>query len=97
MSPLPIARNQYTLWLGKIIARHKGDDDVFFSIYGEADAIDYAEPAAWQVATRGLRRHGRLDIVVIAGQLSAPCAVDELCIGPTWRSVAPMQVLAEDR
>jgi hypothetical protein len=96
-SPLQVARNQSTFWLGKMITRRQGDDEVFFSIYGEMDAIEYAEPATWQVATRGIRRNGRLNVVVIAGQLSAHCTVDELRIGPTWRSVAPLQELAEVR
>lgn len=96
-SPLQVARNQSTLWIGKIIARRNGDDEIFFSVYGEADTVDYAEPATWQVASRGIRRNGRLDVVVIAGQLSKPCPVDELRIGPTWRSIAPSQQLAEVR
>ena len=94
-SPLQIARNQNTLWIGKIIARRNGDDDIFFSIYGERDTLDYAEPATWQVASRGVRRDGRLDLVVIAGQLNAACAVDEIRIGPTWRSVVPLQESTE--
>jgi hypothetical protein len=94
-SPVVIAKNQNTLWIGKIIARRNGDDDVFFSVYGERDALDYAEPAVWQVATRGVQRDGRLDLVVIAGQLNAACAVDEIRIGPTWRSVAPVQTYTE--
>ena len=94
-SPLEIARNQNTLWIGKIQARRNGDDDLFFSIYGEQGALNYAEPATWQVASRGVQRHGRLDLVVIAGQLNAACAVDEIRMGPTWRSVVPVQETSE--
>jgi hypothetical protein len=94
-SPMEVARNQNTLWIGKIISRRNGDDDFFFSVYGERDTFGFAEPATWQVASRGIKRDGRLDLVVIATQLSAPCAVDELRIGPTWRSIAPMQELTQ--
>lgn len=94
--PTPIARDQTTLWIGKIIARRQGDDEIFFSVYGERDTFGFTEPATWQAASRGVRREGRLDLVLISTQLSAPCAVDELRIGPTWRSIAPMQRLAED-
>ena len=55
---------------------------MFFSIYGERDKFDYAEPATRQVATRGVQRHGSLDLVVIAGQLSQTIAgVTELGSG----------------
>jgi hypothetical protein len=94
-SPLEVARNQSTLWIGKIIARRSGDDEFFFSVYGEQDTFGFAEPATWQVASRGVRRDGRLDLVIVATQVSKPCAVDELRIGPTWRSIAPMQVLTQ--
>ncbi len=94
-SPLQIARNQSTFWIGKMITRRHGDDEIFFSVYGETDPVDYAEPATWQVATRGIRSNGRLDIVVVAGQLSTHSTVGELRIGPTWRSVAPLKQLAE--
>jgi hypothetical protein len=96
-SPVHIAANQHTLWIGKIIARRDGEDEVFFSIYGEQDTFGFVEPATWQVASRGLRGSGQLDVVVIATQLSAACSVDELRIGPTWRSIAPMQELTLDR
>jgi len=93
-SPLKIARNQNTLWIGKIISRRHGDDEFFFSVYGEKDTFGFAEPATWQVASRGVRRQGRLDLALISTQLSAPCLADELRIGPTWRSVAPVQELS---
>lgn len=93
-SPVKIARNQNTLWIGKIISRRNGDDEFFFSVYGENDTFGFAEPATWQAASRGVRRHGRLDLALISTQLSAPCLADELRIGPTWRSVAPVQELS---
>lgn len=94
MSPVEIPRNQNTLWVGKIISRRHGDDEFFFSVYGERDAFSFAEPATWQTASRGVRRNGRLDLALISTQLSAPCIVDELRIGPTWRSIAPVQELS---
>jgi hypothetical protein len=89
-SPLQIARNQTTLWVGKIIARRSGDDEIFFSVYSEHDLPGYAEPAVWQAASRKVRRSGVLDVVLFAGQIERPVTVDEIRIGPTWRSVAPM-------
>jgi ferric-dicitrate binding protein FerR (iron transport regulator) len=94
-SPLQVARDQQTLWIGKITARRQGEDEIFFSIFGERNVLDYAEPAIWQVATRGFRSNARLDTVLIAGQLSEACAVDELRVGPTWRSIAPIRQFPE--
>ena len=35
---------QSLLWIGKIIRRADGEDEISFRIYGENDALDYAGP-----------------------------------------------------
>lgn len=87
-----IADEQSLLWIGKIIRRAAGEDEVFFRIYGQADALDYAEPATWHSSTRGLRQSGVLDLVILSSTGQSPRIVDELRIGPTWRSVVPMEM-----
>lgn len=85
----PVPDGQSLLWIGKIICRAEGDDEVSFRIYGEHDALDFAEPGAWHV-TRSVRMKAALDLLLIASSGNAPRRVDELRIGATWRSVVPI-------
>jgi hypothetical protein len=95
-SAAAIEDKQSLLWVGKIIRRADGEDEVFFRIYGQADALDYAEPATWHTSTRGLRQSAVLDLVMLSSTGKSPRIVDELRIGPTWRSVVPMTMTNEE-
>jgi hypothetical protein len=90
-SAASIADEQSLLWIGKIIRRANGEDEVFFRIYGQADFLDYAEPANWHTSTRGIQRSAVLDLVILSSSGQSPRIIDELRIGPTWRSVVPIQ------
>src|SRR5262249_43179363 len=35
-----VPRNETQLWVGKIVARRQGEDEVFFRVYGEGEALD---------------------------------------------------------
>jgi hypothetical protein len=82
--------NQTTLWIGKVISRERGADEVSFRIFSESDELTYAEPSAWHVVSHGLDLSARLNLVVLTSQGAASRIVDELRIGPTWRSVTPL-------
>jgi hypothetical protein len=82
---------QTLLWVGKILRRREGEDEVFLRIYGQADVLDYAEPSIWHVASRGLHQEAAFDLVILSGTGQSPRIVDELRLGPTWRSVVPVQ------
>jgi hypothetical protein len=88
-----IADEQSLLWVGKIIRRRDGEDEVSFRIYGQADPLDYAEPATWHVSTRGLHQDAILNLVILSSTGQSPRILDELRIGPTWRSVVPITSL----
>ncbi|RMF37392.1 MAG: iron dicitrate transport regulator FecR [Planctomycetota bacterium] len=90
-SPLVLPPEQTTLWIGKIISREQGEDEIYFRVYGEQDVLGYAEPSTWHVVTRGVDIAARLDRVLLSSTGRTARIVDELRIGPTWRSVAPMQ------
>ncbi|MEM9480893.1 MAG: FecR family protein [Verrucomicrobiota bacterium] len=90
-SPLVLPPEQTTLWIGKIVSRKNGDDEVYFRVYGEADTLGYAEPHTWHVVTRDWDLNAKLDRVLITSVGKSPRIIDELRIGPTWRSVAPMK------
>lgn len=89
--------DQTTLWIGKAITRATGEDEVSFRIFSEADELTYAEPSAWHVVSKGLNLSAKLDLVVLTSQGTASRIVDELRIGPTWRSVVPMKERASNR
>ncbi len=84
---------QTTLWIGKIVSRKHGEDEISFRIYGEDDPLDYAEPAAWHVLSRGVHQDTRLDLLVLTSEGKSSRVIDEFRLGPTWRSVVPIQVL----
>lgn len=83
--------DQTTLWIGKVIARASGEDDVSFRIFSESDELTYAEPSAWHVVSKGLDLSAQLNLAVLTSQGTAARIVDELRIGPTWRSVTPLR------
>ncbi|MEM0968931.1 MAG: FecR domain-containing protein [Verrucomicrobiota bacterium] len=90
-SPFVLPPEQTTLWIGKILSSRQGEDEVFFRIYGEQDELDFAEPRTWHVTTRHLRLDSQIDRVILSSTGKSVRIVDELRIGPTWRSVAPMK------
>jgi hypothetical protein len=89
-SPATLPDEQSLLWVGKIIRRATGEDEIFFRIYGQEDVLDFAEPPTWHVASRGLQQDAAFDLVVLSSTGRSPRIVDELRIGPTWRSVVPI-------
>ncbi len=89
-SPQILPAEQTTLWIGKIISRKNSEDEIYFRVYGEGDTLGYAEPASWHVVSRGVDFDNRLDCVILSSEGTTERIVDEIRIGPTWRSVAPI-------
>ena len=89
-SPMVIPADQTTLWIGKIVSNVRGEDEIAFRVYSEKDVLGYAEPATWHVVTRNVESNSRFDCVLLSAEGTAERIVDEIRIGPTWRSVAPM-------
>ncbi len=94
--PLVLPAEQTTLWIGKIVSRQYSEDEIYFRVYCENDVLDYAEPATWHVVTRNVVLHTELDLVLLSSEGKTARLVDELRIGPTWRSVAPMVETKEE-
>ena len=97
VSPAEAPSKQTTLWIGKIMTRKHGEDEISFRIYGEDDALDYAEPATWHVLSRGVHQDHKLDLLVLSSEGRSSRVIDEFRLGPTWRSVVPIQVLLTSR
>ncbi|MEM7015262.1 MAG: FecR family protein, partial [Verrucomicrobiota bacterium] len=90
-SPLLSPAEQTTLWVGKVVSRSNGEDEIYFRVYGESDHLEYAEPAVWHVVTRDVDLNARFDRILLSSTGNAARIVDELRIGPTWRSVVPFK------
>jgi hypothetical protein len=91
----PVPRNQTQLWVGKIVARRDGEDEVFFRVYGETEQLDLIEPATWNVRSRGVRSDARLDVLLLTKFGGGICWWDEVRIGKSWRAVVPTEALAK--
>ncbi len=84
-----VARNETQFWVGKIVARREGEDEIFFRIYGEGEPLDAIEPAFWSVKSRGVHSDARLDLVLLTKFDGGTCWWDEVRIGTSWRAVVP--------
>ncbi|MBY0524404.1 MAG: FecR family protein [Gemmataceae bacterium] len=84
-----VARNETQFWVGKIVARRQGEDEIFFRVYGEGETLDTIEPADWSVRTRGIRSDAKLDLVLLTKFGGGTCWWDEVRIGKSWRAVVP--------
>ncbi|MEM6279572.1 MAG: FecR family protein [Verrucomicrobiota bacterium] len=87
---------QTTLWIGKVVSQKRGNDEIYFRVYGEEDVLGFTEPTAWHVVARDFSLDARLDRVLLTSAGRSARILDELRIGPTWRSVAPMKKKVPD-
>ena len=86
--PIPAAETVFCV--GKIISSRKGSDEVYFRFYRESDELDFVEPADWDITFRDADLSARLNLLLITSSGSVTRYVDEIRIGPTWRSVTPI-------
>ncbi|HVR87429.1 MAG TPA: FecR domain-containing protein [Planctomycetota bacterium] len=89
-----VARNETQFWVGKIVARRQGEDEIFFRVYGEGEPLPMIEPASWSVKSRGVRSDARLDLVLLTKMDGGMCWWDEVRIGKSWRAVVPTSAFA---
>ncbi len=85
-----IPKDQSLLCIGKIEAQEYGEDRVQFRIFSEFDELNCIEPRDWDVVCRDLDLSAQLNLVILTSVGHKERIVDELRIGPTWRSVAPI-------
>jgi len=83
-------------WVGKIVARRQGEDEIFFRVYGEGETLDTMEPATWSVKSRGVYSDASLDLVLLTKMDGGTCWWDEVRIGKSWRAVVPMAAYARN-
>jgi ferric-dicitrate binding protein FerR (iron transport regulator) len=81
---------QSLLWVAKIAARRRGEDEVYFRVYQEGDSLDIVEPADWSIVSRGARSNAKLDLVLLTSTDGTRRWFDEFRIGTSWRAVVPI-------
>jgi hypothetical protein len=86
ISPSAVARQGAQFWVGKIVARAQGEDEIFFRVYEDGEPFDLMEPASWSVQTRGVQSDAQLDVVELSVSGPSVCWFDELRIGKNWRA-----------
>ncbi len=84
-----VTPNETQFWVGKIVARRQGEDEIFFRVYGEGETLDAIEPAAWSVKSRGVHSDAQLDTVLLTKMDGGVCWWDEVRVGKSWRAVVP--------
>jgi hypothetical protein len=94
-SATTVAPNETQLWVGKIVARRQGEDEIFFRVYGEHETLDTIEPADWSVRSRGVHSDARLDLLLLSKFGGGTCWWDEVRMGKSWRAVVPTAPLAK--
>ncbi len=87
-----IPEGETVFCVGKIIHSKRLSDQVQFRFYRSSDSLDFAEPAEWDIETRDLNLSANLDLLLITSVGQATRYVDEIRIGPTWRSVTPIDL-----
>jgi ferric-dicitrate binding protein FerR (iron transport regulator) len=89
-----VTPNETQFWVGKIVARRQGEDEIFFRVYGEGEALDAIEPASWSIRSRGVHSDAQLDLVLLTKMDGGTCWWDEVRIGKSWRAVVPTTAFA---
>ena len=89
-----VTPNETQFWVGKIVARRQGEDEIFFRVYGESEALDTIEPGSWNVRSRGVHSDAQLDTVLLTKMDGGTCWWDEVRIGKSWRAVVPTMAIA---
>lgn len=77
--------------VAKVIHASKRPDQVLFRFYRENDQLDIFEPPAWDIEIHDVDLDAELDLLLLTTNSPLVRYVDEIRIGPTWRSVTPIK------
>lgn len=74
--------------VAKIVAGRSQPDQVLLSLMAAERLPGSAEPAEWSVVSEEVNSDLRFEKLSLEFSSSGQIAVGDLCIGPTWSSVA---------
>ncbi len=77
--------------VARIRSRADAPDELSLRCYHPSDSLPFLETADWDVESHQVDLSGRFDLLEVTTEGSSPVWLDELRIGPTWRSVAPIR------
>jgi len=86
-----VPEDETVFCVAKIVHASKRPDQVFFRFYRESDKLDIFEPAAWDIEIHDVDLDAELDLLLLTSNSPLVRYVDEIRIGPTWRSVTPIK------
>ncbi len=78
------------LCVGKIVRAKSAPDRIYFRCYDRSENFHLMEPADWDIDGHSADLHGVHDLLVVETSGERTIFLDELRIGPTWRSVTPI-------
>jgi len=78
---------QTMLWVAKITASARHEDEISLRIYRAGEAVEAFEPLEWNVVTRGIDSSAVLDLLVVTAIGTTRRWIDEIRIGATWDAV----------
>jgi len=87
-----IPTDQTVFCVAKITTRNDGTDEVAFRFYTREDPLDIVEPAEWDLVTQGIDQKAAYDLLLLTSDSNQVRYLDEIRIGPSWRSVTPVNV-----
>lgn len=85
-----IPSGQSLIWVAKIAARSRGEDEMFFRVYQEGESFDVFEPADWSITSRRVQSDSKLDVLLLTSTGETRRWFDEVRIGTSWRAVIPI-------
>ncbi len=85
-----IPGGQTIFCVAKIETRITATDRVSFRFYTREEPLDIVEPAEWDITVTNLRQDALYDLLVLTSNSQKVRFVDEIRMGPSWRSVTPI-------
>lgn len=86
-SPTVLKLNESVTWVIKIVSHPGAEDSIYFRILTSDDELSISEPAAWHLTAHGVDLSLPLDRLLLSCAGPNSFFVDDVRIGPTWRSV----------
>ncbi|MEM1441919.1 MAG: hypothetical protein AAGF67_06225 [Verrucomicrobiota bacterium] len=85
-----IPKGETVFCIAKIETRKTYKDRISFRFYSRDEILDIVEPSEWDVVLTEVRQDAEFDLLVLTSNSQQTRFVDEIRVGPTWRSVTPI-------
>lgn len=86
-----VPEDETVFCVAKIVHSKKSTDRISFRFYRESDDLDVLEPADWDIEIEDANLDARLDLLLVTSVGNQARFIDEIRMGPSWRSVTPLE------